>query len=311
MPNLPETRGAELSAAEKEAVEALAKKSAEEVAPTRAQVEGVLNVTPEESEKANTFIGASAAAALTAKAEGNTAYGEKALTSDTSGKFNSAYGCNALEANTTGLGNTAAGTAALYKNTEGKENTAVGYAAGNANTTGDYNTYVGQAAGNLGKTSKNNVAIGRLALTAATAAEATVAVGVEAGYENKTGKQNTLVGHAAGKAVTGSANVFIGYAAGFSEGAVSNKLIIANNTETAIITGVMSATAASNELTLAPVGGKVGLYGTTPVVKAAEIKVPGAFKAGTAGFETEAECKAIRDKQAAMIEALKGIGICV
>ncbi len=87
--------------------------------------------------------------------------------------------------------------------------------------------------------------------------------------------------------------------------------MIANNATVNIIEGVMSSTAGSNELKLGTTGGKVGLYGTAPKEKFAEIKVPGAFKTGVAGFETEAEVKAIRDKLTTVIEALKNIGVCV
>jgi parallel beta-helix repeat protein len=55
---------------------------------------------------------------------------------------------------------------------------------------------------------------------------------------------------------------------------------------------------------------KEGLYGKPPVAQASEIPLPGAFKKGTAGFETEAEVREIREKLAAVISALKGIGVC-
>ncbi len=120
-----------------------------------------------------------------------------------------------------------------------------------------------------------------------------------------------MLGLSAGEEVkNGAGNILIGCEAGRELKEVSNKLWIANNKETPIIEGVMSATAASNELKLGTVGGNVALYGGTPKARPAEIKVPGAFKTGVAGFETEAEVKAIRDKLTTVIEALKNINLC-
>ena len=59
----------------------------------------------------------------------NTAEGQDALFSLTSGHSNSANGFAALKANTTGDRNTANGAFALFSNQTGSENTATGYAA--------------------------------------------------------------------------------------------------------------------------------------------------------------------------------------
>ncbi len=56
----------------------------------------------------------------------NTALGYQALYSDTTGKENTAIGADALTANTIGGGNTASGFQALYSNTTGYDNTASG-----------------------------------------------------------------------------------------------------------------------------------------------------------------------------------------
>ena len=73
----------------------------------------------------------------------NTAEGEDALFSLTTGLDNTAMGFNALYHNTTGNGNTANGWAALFNNTTGFTNTAVGIYALISNTTGFLNTAIG------------------------------------------------------------------------------------------------------------------------------------------------------------------------
>ena len=73
---------------------------------------------------------------------GNTAEGQNALQSTTTGGFNAAVGWFSLFANTTGSFNTAVGAGALDLNTA-DNNTAVGVAALLLNTTGFKNTAVG------------------------------------------------------------------------------------------------------------------------------------------------------------------------
>src|SRR5438445_13136041 len=76
----------------------------------------------------------------------NTAEGDGALFSLTSGSFNTAMGFNALFSNTTGYSNTANGRGALQNNTTGYFNTASGLDALINNTTGIQNTASGVAA---------------------------------------------------------------------------------------------------------------------------------------------------------------------
>ncbi len=56
-----------------------------------------------------------------AQPQNNTAFGQGALQSDTSGDGNSAFGAEALQSNTTGNGNTPSGWLALNVNTTGRE----------------------------------------------------------------------------------------------------------------------------------------------------------------------------------------------
>jgi hypothetical protein len=73
----------------------------------------------------------------------NTAEGQAALFSLTSGQYNTAVGYYSLFYNTTGYDNTANGAAALEHNTMGHDNTADGVEALFVNTTGSYNTAIG------------------------------------------------------------------------------------------------------------------------------------------------------------------------
>jgi hypothetical protein len=76
---------------------------------------------------------------------GNTAEGQEALLSLTTGTYNTADGYLSLRSNTTGNFNTAIGAGTLLFNTA-DQNTATGAAALLSNTTGNLNTANGEAA---------------------------------------------------------------------------------------------------------------------------------------------------------------------
>jgi hypothetical protein len=124
----------------------------------------------------------------------NTALGDGALESNTTGIDNTAVGVDALESNTTGSSNTAVGVDALQINTTGDDNTALGSAALSDNTTGSGNTAVGGGALPANTTGNNNTALGGFALE-----------------NNTTGGNNTALGFLAGLSVTtGNNNIHIG-----------------------------------------------------------------------------------------------------
>src|SRR6266403_678976 len=75
----------------------------------------------------------------------NTATGVLALFSNTIGSANSAFGAAALGSNTTGFFNTAIGDDALFSNTSGSANIAIGLQAGTLLTTGDHNIDIGNS----------------------------------------------------------------------------------------------------------------------------------------------------------------------
>ena len=123
----------------------------------------------------------------------NTATGVNALIGNTTGSQNTATGVNTLSSNTTGFQNAAAGVQALFRNTTGFHNTAAGFQALFSNTTGNHNTADGDNALVHDTTGSLNTAIGAHALDNNTAGSSNVAVGFQAGF-NITGSGNVCIG---------------------------------------------------------------------------------------------------------------------
>ena len=148
---------------------------------------------------------------LRSNAEGqfNTGVGAGTLLANT-GQQNTATGAAALLNNTTGVKNTADGVLALFTNTTGNSNTATGVGALFDNTEGFNNTAIGYNALLRNTTAGDNAAIGTTALFNNTTGEFNVAVGSQALYNNGSGDSNTVVGDSAGFNITGSGNVCIG-----------------------------------------------------------------------------------------------------
>ena len=156
----------------------------------------------------------------------NTAEGEDALFSLTTGTDNTAIGFDALYSNTTGIQNTATGSQALFSNTTGSGNTAVGFLAlpnnvignGNtaagidallSNTAGDNNTAVGFDSLKE-NTADSNTAIGFQALENNTAGSFNAALGANTLENNTTGSSNTASGVRALENNNGGANTATG-----------------------------------------------------------------------------------------------------
>ena len=147
----------------------------------------------------------------------NTAIGNGALNSNTTGNGNTATGYFALYSNTTGNYNTATGRSALYSNTTGIWNTANGYQALYSNTTGNYNVATGGGALYFNTTGYQNTANGYLALYSNTSGYNNTANGFNALYSNTTGFFNTASGYQALYSnTTGSGNTANGYGSLFS-----------------------------------------------------------------------------------------------
>ena len=123
----------------------------------------------------------------------NTAEGQNALLSLTTGFANTALGSYALAADTAGFQNTAVGAGALDLN-NGNDNTAVGIAALLLNTSGGDNTAVGTAALELNSTGSNNTANGAFALFNING-NGNIALGAAAGVNLTTGDNNIDIGN--------------------------------------------------------------------------------------------------------------------
>jgi len=157
----------------------------------------------------NTAIGFNALHSLTTGSEA-TATGSLALFYDTTG-FNTAYGFSALYSNTTGFANVAIGRNALRDHTTGDHNTATGGAALLANTDGTGNTATGRAAMGFGTTGSQNTATGWQSLF------------------NNTGDNNTADGaFALNNNTTGSGNIGLGVGAGQNLTTGNNNIDIGN-----------------------------------------------------------------------------------
>jgi hypothetical protein len=153
----------------------------------------------------------------------NTAIGVNALTSNTTGYFNTANGVNTLYSNTTGYQNTANGVYALFRNTTGIQNTAIGAFALNANTTGGDNTALGPGALNYNTTGGANTAIGSFALLANNTGDGNTAVGYGA-LNQAGGDSNTAVG-AGALHFGGNSNTALGVNAGYGIGGANNTVL--------------------------------------------------------------------------------------
>jgi Chaperone of endosialidase len=174
----------------------------------------------------------------------NTAIGFLSLRTDTSGAFNTAIGAGTLLANTAD-GNTATGTGALlsnttggfnvadgaftlFSNTTGFQNTATGYQALQHNASGGLNTANGFQAlvNNIGGA---NTAVGSSALGSNTNGNENTAIGVGALAANQAGNVNTAVGFQALLNNNGTDNIAVGSQAGQALTTGSNNIDIGND----------------------------------------------------------------------------------
>jgi hypothetical protein len=143
---------------------------------------------------------------------GNSAFGDKALSTNEQGSGLTAIGRSALEMNRGGHSNTAVGASALKENTLGDWNTAVGTQAMLNNTTANENVAVGTFSMYDNK-GENNVGVGVYSLPK-NEGDNNVGVGHYALYTNTTGSWNIGVGSSALRNnTTGIGNIGIGISA--------------------------------------------------------------------------------------------------
>jgi hypothetical protein len=212
----------------------------------------------------NTAEGDNALFTLTTGAS-DTAIGFAALGSNTTGDFNTAIGFAALGSNITGDLNTAEGSGALLLNTTGSSNTANGNNALFHNTTGFQNVATGVQALFSNTTGFHNAAAGFQALLSNTTGNHNTAEGDNALVHNTTGILNTAVGgHALDQNITGSSNVAVGFQAGFNITGNGNVCIgqnivgLAGESNVTRIGNIGSTAQANGVFVTVGAGGKLG-----------------------------------------------------
>ena len=140
----------------------------------------------------------------------NTAIGSSSLRAITTGKYCTAVGASALGVNTADV-NTAIGAGTLFSNTTGSQNTANGALALFSNTTGVNNTANGYYSLVRNNTGSQNTANGAFALAHNTSGNYNTASGYNALGRDTTGFQNTAIGTGAlSNNTTGSGNTAVG-----------------------------------------------------------------------------------------------------
>jgi hypothetical protein len=162
----------------------------------------------------------------------NTAVGAFTLFGSTAGSGNTAVGINGLRNNVTGGFNTAVGLNALFTNNgdptvgQGSDNCAVGAYALFPNTTANNNTADGAFALSANNTGFGNTGIGSHALERNTVGGGNTAIGEAALNENTTGSFNTAVGTAALLVANGDSNTVVGSGAGENVGGANHVICI-------------------------------------------------------------------------------------
>ena len=178
----------------------------------------------------------------------NTAEGDNALFTLTTGAANTAIGFDALALNSTGDFNTAEGSSALLSNTIGFQNTATGVQALFSNTTGFHNAAAGFQALFSNTTGNHNTADGDNALVHNTTGVSNTAVGGHALDQNVIGSSNVALGFQAGFNITGNGNVCIG----------ENIVGVAGESNVTRIGNIGSTAQANGVFVTVGAGGKLG-----------------------------------------------------
>jgi hypothetical protein len=182
-------------------------------------------------------------------AGGNTAEGQSALFSLTTGTYNTAVGLFSLRALIEGDFKTAIGAGTLLFNTA-DQNTATGAGALLSNATGEFNTANGTFALFSNSTGGNNTATGAGALFSNTTGDGNTATGAGALRVNTTGASNTAAGVRALFINNGDNNTATGYTAllnntkGVSNTATGYQALLTNTTgvqNTAVGAGALAS----------------------------------------------------------------------
>ena len=197
----------------------------------------------------------------------NTAVGFLSLRTDTTGQFNTAIGAGTLLANTADE-NTATGAGALLSNTAANRNTADGAFALLSNTTGVDNTAIGDRALFSNTTANGNTADGTFALFSNTTGADNTAIGDVALDANTTGHSNTAIGVAALAGNTiGTGNIALGFNAGLNLTTGSNNIEIGNSGATAESNTIRIGVQGTQTFTIiAGISNDIQAFGTPVIV---------------------------------------------
>ena len=155
----------------------------------------------------------------------NTALGAGALFANTA-NANTAMGAGALFSNTSGTLNAATGAFALFSNTTGGDNTAIGFKALFGNMAGFDNNAFGYRALESHTANDHNNAFGAGALLNDQNGISNTAIGDAAMQLNVSGVNNTAVGDSALVLSTGNGNTAVGVQAGSNVTTASNVVCI-------------------------------------------------------------------------------------
>ena len=193
----------------------------------------------------NTGVGAFSLLSLT-DGQFCTGVGAGTLLSNT-GSSNTATGAGALLSNTSGVDNTADGAFALFSNTTAGSNTAHGAFALFHNTEGTSNTADGASALLSNTIGFFNTAAGDEALASNTEGAGNTAIGFFALHNNITGGGNIAIGVAAGtNLTTGDNNIYIGNV-GLAGDSSTTLIGLAKTTQKTFIDGIRGVTTGFND----------------------------------------------------------------
>jgi hypothetical protein len=191
---------------------------------------------------------------------GNTAIGSSALFTNSIGLENTGVGANSLYSNTSGMSNTAIGSSSLYTNSIGFGNTAIGTQSLFSNTTGSRNTAIGNASLNANIIGADNTAIGNSALNTNTGSNNT-AIGSSALSVNTTGTLNTAIGKSAGSLITtGSNNTILGNYVGTA--ALTSNIVLSDGAGNVRLFSDANGLIAINQAVGSVPGGQIDVHTT-------------------------------------------------
>jgi hypothetical protein len=233
----------------------------------------------------NTAEGQNALLSLTTGIN-NTAVGWFSLKSNTDGQLNTAVGAGTLSSTVHASRNTAIGGAALFSDTDGERNTAVGTLALWSNTIGDFNTALGDSALFHNTTGSTNSAIGYEALVQNREGGANTAIGYFSLWLNSTGGGNTAIGDGALFASNGNSNTAVGagalqHPAGDSNTALGvNAGVDISGSNNIVIGANVFGFGGSNTIVI---GANVGNLGESNTIRIGNTDITDTFISGISG----------------------------